>query len=108
MLKSARKIELLIIAAMLCVLVVLWMGDANTASVKESDDEQRMRRLLSRIEGAGGVNVMIAENDMGEKTGVVVAAEGAGNVRVMLEIQQAVQTLTGLELSRIEIVKSEN
>lgn len=105
-LRSARKIEIFIIAAVVCTLAVLWMGGgAQTAT--GSEEEVRMARILSRIEGAGSVSVMIASSEDGAATGVVVAASGAGDVRVMLEMQRAVRTLTGLELDRIEIVKSE-
>lgn len=104
-LKSARKIEILIIVAAICALLVLQMG-TGTESVS-NDDEARMERILSQIEGAGHVNVMIAANGQGEAQGVVVVASGADDVRVMLEIQRAVRTLTGLELEAIEVVKSE-
>lgn len=104
-LKSARKIEILIIAAAICALLVLQMrsGPEPVANA----DEVRMERILSRIEGAGEVNVMIAADAQGAVQGVVVAASGADDVRVMLEIQRAVRTLTGLELEEIEVVKSE-
>lgn len=102
-LKSARKIEILVMAAMLCILLVLWMGGRESSS---NEEEQRMARILSRIDGAGQVNVMIASNAEGDIQGVVVAATGADDVRVMLEIQRAVRTLTGLNLEEIEVVKS--
>ena len=104
-LKSARRIEILVILAMICVLIVLWMGGGG--DVRQQDGEEaRMERLLSSIEGAGRVSVMISRNAEGEIGGVVVAASGADDLRAMLELQQAVRTLTGLELDRIEIVKS--
>lgn len=106
-LKSARKIEILVIAAMICVLLVLYMGDINPAG-GASEEEKRMQRILSEIEGAGKVSVMIASRDESGISGVVVAASGADNIRVMLELQRTVQTLTGLNLDQIEIVKSRN
>ena len=104
-LKSARKIEILIIAAMLCILLVLCMGGEN---IKDgaNDEEKRMQHILSQIEGSGRVSVMITHNDDGEYAGVVVASSGADDVRAMLELQRAVKALTGLELEAIEIVKS--
>lgn len=104
-LKSARKIEILIVAALLCALLVLWMG-AEGGGTGASDAEARMERILSEIEGAGNVSVMIAHAADGTAEGAVVAASGADDVGVMLEIQRAVRTLTGLDLERIEIVKS--
>lgn len=105
-LKSARKIEILLIAAAICTLLVLWMGGGADTTAGASDEEARMERILSRIEGAGSVSVMISPAEDGA-AGVVVAAPGADDLRVMLELQRAVRALTGLELDRIEIVKSE-
>lgn len=102
-LKSAHRIELLIIAAMLCVLLVLGMGYPRGDTNLRSDAERRMERILSRIEGAGKVSVMLAEQE-DRYLGCVVAAEG-GDVKTMLELQRAVQALTDLELERIEIVQ---
>ena len=104
-LKSARKIEILVILAVICAFLVLWMGGGGTAN-RSDGEEARMERLLSSIEGAGKVSVMISQGRDGETEGVVVAAPGADDLRVMLELQRAVRTLTGLELERIEIVKS--
>ena len=64
-----------------------------------------MQRILSKIDGAGRVHVMIARDDGGDCTGVVVVASGAEDVEVMLRLQRAVQALTDLELSQIEIVR---
>lgn len=102
-LKSAHRIELLIIAAMLCVLLVLSMGNLSGDTSLRSDAERRMERILSRIEGTGKVSVMLAEQQDGY-LGCVVAA-GGSDAQTMLELQRAVQALTGLELSRIEIVR---
>lgn len=100
--KSARNIEILILIAMLCTLFVMWMGGA----VQPDGEEARMERLLSGIDGAGKVSVMIAQGSDGEIGGVVVVSSGADDIRVKLELQRVVRTLTGLELEKIEIVKS--
>lgn len=102
---SARKIEILLIAAMLCIMLLLCLN--NPAQVAQDEgDEARMQRLLSCIEGAGKVSVMIAEDENGCIRGAVVAAQGAEDVRVALEMQRAIQALTGLDLNQIEIIKS--
>lgn len=104
-LRAARKIELLVIAAVLCALLLLYMGDGEGGAANEA--EARMERVLSRIEGAGRVSVMISEGAGGEIVGAVVVAGGADDLHVSLELQRAVQTLTGLELEQIEVAKSE-
>lgn len=103
-LKSARKIEVLIIGAAICIALVLWMGGEK--GISANDEEARMAAILSEIEGAGRVTVMISRDDENQIRGAVVAASGADDIRVILEIQQAVKTLTGLELENIEVVKS--
>lgn len=99
--KAARWLELTIAAALLCILIVLALnggGDGN-------DEEARMQRILSGIDGAGRVRVMIARDAGGNCTGVVVVASGAKDVGVMLRLQRAVQALTQLELAQIEITR---
>ena len=101
--RAARWLELCIAVGLICILLVLALGNAGGRI--ESDNEARMQRILSEIDGAGSVRVMIAEDESGACTGVVVVASGAGDIEVMLRLQRTVQALTGMELSRIEIVR---
>ena len=103
-LKAARWLELIVAAGLICTLLVIAMG--HGADSTASDEELRMQRILSKIEGAGKVYVMIANGADGECSGVLVVAPGAENVEVMLRMQRAVQALTNLDLDQIEIVKS--
>lgn len=103
-LKSAHRIELLIIIAVLCVLLVLGSANCGRNTPVSSEAEMRMEHILSQIDGAGQVSVMLAEGEDGF-LGCVVAAEGK-DMKTVLELQRAVQALTALDLSRIEIVQS--
>lgn len=98
-LKSARWVEMLLLGALISVLLLLAMDGSGSVSLSE---EERMAKVLSEIEGAGSVEVMLGTDGRG----CVVISEGAGDVAVMLSLQRAVRTLTGLPLDRIEIVKS--
>lgn len=104
-LRGAKRIEILVITVIVCILMVLWFG-AQDNNGYENEEEARMSRLLSNIEGAGRVHVMISTNSEGENTGVVVVSPGAKNMHVLLELQRTVRTLTGLDLDRIEILQS--
>jgi len=107
-LRSAHKIELLVIVLFLCILLLLFSGNQGSNPDWQAEgDELRMQRLLSRIQGAGKVSVMLAEDEQEGIIGAVVVSPGADDVRVMLELQRAVQALTKLEIEQIEIVKSE-
>lgn len=102
-LKSARRIELLIITAVLSIALVLALQTQQPSLA--SDTERRLERILAQIEGAGKVSVMLAEQEDGY-LGCVVAAQGS-DIQTMLQMQRAVQALTALELGRIEIVQAD-
>lgn len=104
-LKSARKLEICIALAVVAALLVLGLGGGG-GDGGASPEERRMERILSEIEGAGRVSVMLSEDEKGAYSGAVVAASGAEDIAVLLRLQRAVQTLTGLEMENIEIVKS--
>lgn len=105
-LKTVRRTELLVIAAAVCVLLILCMGNTDTAETLATDEEMRMARFLTQIEGVEKASVMISHGPDQQKSGVAVAAVGTDDIRTLLEIQRAVQTLTGLDLNQIEIVIS--
>lgn len=104
--KSARKAEIIIVAAALLMLILLSLGNSFPVDGAVTDEERRMQRILSQVEGAGSVKVMLSTDESGELLGAVVAASGAGEIAVQLRLQQAVHTLTELELDQIEVVKS--
>ena len=104
-LKSAKKIELFVIIAAVCTLLVIGTGDKTADKTIQDPQEQRLERILSQIEGAGDVAVMLSYEDAYPK-GCVVASSGAEDMHIYLELQRAVKALTNLELEQIEIVKS--
>ena len=57
LLKGARRIEFWIAAAAVCALLALSLGSGDSGA---GDAEARMQRILSRIEGAGRVTVMLS------------------------------------------------
>lgn len=103
--KSARKTEIILIIAAVCALAVCMCGPAGD-SISSSDEEKRMGHILSQIEGAGKVQVMLSNEGEASRRGAVVIASGAGQIDVQIKLQQAVHTLTGLELNRIEVIES--
>jgi len=107
-LKAARWLELLLVSVALAVAALLFMGSDAGAPSNASPAELRMQRILSEIEGAGKVSVMISEDVQNPDVpaGVVVAASGASDLQVLLKIQNAVRTLTGLPVGRIEVYAS--
>lgn len=102
-LKSARWLEAALLAALICILIVCFLDMPQNSQA--SDTEKRMEHILSKIEGAGKVHVMIHETDEGI-SGIVAACSGADNIRIVLTMRNAISTLTGVDNSRIEIIHS--
>ena len=103
--RSARGRTYLIIAliALLCLIVMNGSVD-NGASATPM--EKRMEGVLSQIDGAGKVKVMVRE-DKDEIVGVLVVCEGARDVGVRLRIQKAVNTLLAIDNDRIDVALME-
>ena len=105
-LRGARKIEIFLAIAAIAVLL-LQGGVPFQPKTHGTELEQRLGAILCRIDGVGNVEVMVTEAADGSPAGVLVVADGAGEIGVCLRLQYAVQTLLGVEASRIEIVRSE-
>lgn len=105
-LRSARKLELFILLAVTAILLVLALGGGGDGAQTQTEAEARLAGLLSKIEGAGKVSVMLRQDGDGSCSGAVIATEAADEIGVVLQLERAVQTLTGLELDRIEIVRA--
>lgn len=103
-LKGARRIEIFIGAALIAAAILLLAGGPESGG---SGLERRMEEALSCISGAGRVRVMLSETPDGEIGGVLVVAQGAGDIRVQLELRRAVSALTDADAARIEIVEME-
>lgn len=103
-LKSARKLEILILVAAAAILLVLMLGAQSDSGGSTLED--RLEEMLNRIEGAGRVSVMLTTDAGGSFTGAVIATPASDDIFVTLQLQRAVKTLTGLELEKIQIVKS--
>ena len=77
----------------------------------DSDDalsiESRLEKTLSAMEGAGKVTVMINSDSDGRVTGVLVVSEGAADIGVRLELQEAVCRVLGVDVGCVGVVRME-
>lgn len=121
-LKSIKHIEIIIaILFALIILLVYFSSTASSNTVKNntpttstsvyaSEVENRLASLISEIDGAGKVKVMVmCENESNTATtpkviSAVVVSSGAGNIAVKLEIIKAVQALLHIDCSNIEVL----
>lgn len=100
-LKGARWVEMTLLIILLCILVLAMLGSEEKTALT---GEEQMGRVLSKIEGAGRVSLMLSGE--GENRGAVVICEGADDIAVMLKLQRSVKALTGLPIEKIEILKA--
>ena len=111
-LRGARHIEWVMLAIALAALILLGVGGSSDSGEESTRLERRLESILSCIEGAGRVRVLVHSEEAAaafayqeEKTaGVLVVAEGAGNLKVNMELQRAVQAFLGVEADQIEIL----
>lgn len=92
--------------AALCLL--LGLGEQQSAHTQE---EIRLARVLSAMEGAGTVETAIfytaGEEDSAVPCGAVIVAQGADDVAVRLRLIRAACTLLGLEDKQVEVFQRE-
>ena len=85
----------------------------NGSQVEKSQVEQKLADLLESVEGVGKVKVMVMTggnkslylSEETEITGVLIAAEGAGDPVTVQNIQQAVMALFQVDAHKIKIMK---
>ena len=119
-LRAVRGIEWLLGIGALALLALTLMGQSTPARTNSSLEE-RLCAVLSKVQGAGNVDVIIytaqdtavTAGAFGESTqrtserpsGVVVVADGAGDLQVRIELAQAVKTLLSLPASAVEVLQ---
>ena len=111
-LRGVKNIKLIAAAFILAAALLIYStvagamserrGDAETAAVM-NDEEQRLAAVLSGIDGAGSVETMISRGTEGEITGVLVIAEGAEDITVMLRLMSAAATALGVDRKLVDV-----
>ena len=73
-----------------------------TSAVGMTETERKVMRLLEEIDGVGEANVIVYETEDGPKC-VVVVCEGANNLRVVMNVREAVAAALGTEEKAVKI-----
>ena len=104
--RGARHIVLLISVILLALVALLATGGARRQpeAAEGSALERRLERVLSGIDGAKGVRVMITEDGEGGVLGAVIVTDDALDVRALLDIQTAVETLLDVDAARVSVI----
>lgn len=102
-----RKDGWLLLALAVSILLCLMLGLAESSSPGQTEEEARLARVLSAMEGAGDVEVAVFYQEASPlPSGAVIVAAGADDVGVRLQLNRAVCTLLGLEPSQVEVFRS--
>ena len=119
--KGSKYIVFVLIGLLILVLCIPTEGKTVSLSqenteIETGELETQLEGVLSAMEGVGKVKVMITTEgkrdsvfetgSQAEKVcGVVVVAEGAGNIMVHTRILEAVEALFSIDAHKISIVK---
>lgn len=109
-LKGIKNLQLLAAVFIIAVALLIYSGvgakrnqePVATSSVTMDSEEERLASILSGIEGAGKVETMITRRG-DDIVGILVIAEGADNISVMLKLLTAATTAMGVDKSVVEV-----
>lgn len=103
-LRGARRVEWFALMALIALLALLLMNQRSASTDTKTELEKRLEAVLSRIDGAGAVSVMVHTDGNGAVSGVAVIAPKLTDVGAYLSIQSALVTLLEVDYEDIEIV----
>ena len=105
---DGRMKDVLLLCALGLVLVLsAWQifhtGESQeSAAINATETEVRVMRLLEELDGVGEANVIVGETD-GEVYSVVIVCEGANDLRVVMNIREAVAATLGTQEKAVKI-----
>ena len=103
----SRIKEIVLIGALALALVfavwkVFYTEETPVVNVSATPTEERVGRLLQSIDGVGTVEVAIYETEDGVQS-VVVVCEGANDLKVVLNVREAVASALGTQEKNVKI-----
>ena len=106
---GVKNLGIMVVTIIIALTLLIYSGvdkkDKSTDTVMD-EEETRLATVLSGIEGAGQVRTMIVRED-GVIKGVLVIAEGAEDISVMLKLLNATATVMGVDKSVVEVYEME-
>lgn len=105
---DGRLKDVFLLAALALVLIVsAWQifhteEASETVSASMTETERKVMRLLEEIDGVGDASVIVYETEYGPQN-VVVVCEGANNLRVVMNVREAVAAALGTEEKAVKI-----
>lgn len=129
--KTIKNIEIIIGVVIICIVVLIYstvtskpesnkisgLSDNKSYGENATELEMRLGEILSEIDGAGRVSVMISQETCEDgasaegqikASGVVIVADGADNVMVRMNLITATKTLLDVDADAIQIFDRNN
>ena len=114
-LKSVKNLEIIIAVILALIAIVIYFaisvngGSRATSQMADmSESEKRVAEMISEISGVGDARVLITSAADKSLLGVVVVAEGVGDMGNRVKIIRLVEKATGATVDQIEIFEMEN
>lgn len=125
--RTIKNIEIIVGIVIICMVVLIYSSvtsksssglktpGTQSESQEATDLEKRLSAILSKIDGAGQVSVMVtyqtdsvasasSEAEEGAQIkGVVIVADGAEDVRVRMDLIKAARTLLNVDADAIQV-----
>ena len=104
-----KRVKDFVLLGLMAIVLLFFAGKVFSGNEKEgvyvSDltaTEERITRLLNQIDGVGETEVVVCETENGVES-VVVVCEGANNLKVTMNVREAVSAALGVEEKLIKI-----
>lgn len=125
-LKSIKHIEIILALLIAVIILLVYFSSSGSektqktittsttsASIYTQEIEEKLANILSKINGAGDVSVMIMLANQTELettklpdiSSVIIVSSGAKDVKVKLELIKAVESLLNLNTKSIEVLE---
>lgn len=103
----AKGKEAVFLLALGCILLaaaysVFHKKEESTPVLSATDAESKTAAILREIEGVGDASVMVCETEDGAKS-VVVVCEGANDLRVIMNVREAVSAALNVDEKSVKI-----
>ena len=119
-LKEIRNLPLIIAIVLLAICLLCFSGKSTSTKTENTHDELEVRlaETLSAIEGAGEVQCMIYRGESNgydywrnsssaEIEGVIIVAEGAKDISVMLKLKEAATKALCVDAEKVQVYKKQ-
>ena len=78
--------------------------DTEVSTSTEEGSTKETRSTKTEVIKSDGNEALIVKEELPEVRGVLIVAEGAGNIRVKMELLEAAKTLLGVSADKVESI----